>query len=98
RRVLCSFPTRRSSDLNRKYLRSSRGASVSPANVSRERGPWTEIIGSWVVRCSTEAFSPDAVSRNQSSMSAVLIRAQYFWWNIARSEEHTSELQSLRHL
>ena len=42
-------------------------------------GPVAEIIGSSSVRPAICASSPPAVSRNQSSRSAVLIMTQYFW-------------------
>src|SRR5438045_65525 len=95
-RALCelhSFPTRRSSDLGPKQsIPLSRRASATPAT-SGPSGPTTTRSASSSCASPTTAAGSEASSGSTGTSDAMptLPGAQ-------RSEEHTSELQSLRHL
>ena len=76
--VAATPATSTGSGQKRKYPSSSSRTSVSSSSKPREPGPWIEIIGIRSVTCSTTASRPPALSRNQSSRSAVLIITQNF--------------------
>src|SRR5205814_9221809 len=92
---LHSFPTRRSSDLRLEHMEKCK--------------PWDYVSPEMTVNSATgnpsvdwtpdkmKRFTPDALydvfRQNQGGTFDTWARAE-----IARSEEHTSELQSLRHL
>src|SRR5205814_8361381 len=89
--VLHSFPTRRSSDLRD----GSVGCDVGLAAVGR--------TASWSGREKPVGVSPDMIRRLLSALVLlpvfllIVIKAPAVLFTL-RSEEHTSELQSLRHL
>src|SRR5207253_4145943 len=83
-RDLPSFPTRRSSDLDFRRRRWAGSSLGRPFFILRERPPLP-------LPCDTAPASP-----NPQPQSAAPAPAAY--WMPARSEEHTSELQSRGHL
>src|SRR5205814_8276481 len=89
--LFISFPTRRSSDLAFEWY--SKSAKRGSANVQNQMGSCYQS-GIGIEKDEKKAFEWYLKAANSESL-----RAQY---NIGccyqRSEEHTSELQSLRHL
>src|SRR5205814_8907412 len=88
-RDLHSFPTRRSSDLAELYIAKLTGAQVVPPTNSTATGLMT-------FRQALDGHSA-AVSLSLNDLSSSETAA-HIHSPAARSEEHTSELQSLRHL
>src|SRR5205814_9900172 len=83
-RKLPSFPTRRSSDLKRRVLRQRLGRQVEQPGRHHT------------------AASPDLGDGRQIEVVLIMLRiaerGRLGVGRVVRSEEHTSELQSLRHL
>src|SRR5205814_8793429 len=86
------FPTRRSSDLNERSRRGRRWMRIEPPPSSQP----LSARSCWRARARPAGSSglgrdgsPDAVTSSSSSSGTTPLN---------RSEEHTSELQSLRHL
>src|SRR5207253_10045881 len=87
-RDLHSFPTRRSSDLE---IGNFAGLFISPEGEALTEEAWKKHEFEWLPRPQDYAFV-------QSLMSGRVTEPGKFANWIARSEEHTSELQSRGHL
>src|SRR5205814_10720662 len=86
-RDLHSFPTRRSSDLSE-----AMGAEMSGFLVTAEID-FDEAEAAGYPRNS----KPYVITMEQA-FTLALINSRFYQFQLERSEEHTSELQSLRHL
>src|SRR5205814_8887166 len=86
-RYLHSFPTRRSSDLQ---------IAVRPFMLERQLGEWFGVLIALV--SSSLGGTAAAVTRYLVGSADPITLAILRWGIGFRSEEHTSELQSLRHL
>src|SRR5205823_15058744 len=84
-RVLPSFPTRRSSDLRRGAVHGRRSKGFAPGDELRRRPPHLAPL---------RPGRADQPRRGARQRSRVDLHDQA----VARSEEHTSELQSLAYL
>src|SRR5690606_40806948 len=96
-RDLPPFPTRRSSDLRKARYRRITGAlhmylksMHTSETVERAGGPQAAVTGSWHGRQWRDFKRYSAAQR----LSRIGLRR----WNLMRSEEHTSELQSRENL
>src|SRR5205814_4913500 len=94
RRRLRSFPTRRSSDLTVYY---AVGVYAEGANgIVAFDAPWKNVCATFYHELCEARTDPDIEDAIRAGNTP---RANDFvGWYSPRSEEHTSELQSLRHL
>src|SRR5690606_42151338 len=95
RRLLHSFPTRRSSDLTYYFW----VRSVCSGTTNSE---WNLINGSFLTLCQPPAITATTtayVCNSSATFTAITdAGATVSWFTDARSEEHTSELQSRENL
>src|SRR5205814_9294996 len=88
-RVPHSFPTRRSSDLHRLYPEPKAFASPTPGGIPSTPGELPAKPAA--TGCPRQVLNPGGGTCARTAASCCPRHGQ-------RSEEHTSELQSLRHL
>src|SRR5205814_6553921 len=93
-RALHSSPTRRSSDLRRTRLL----ASIDSLARRVESSDPVQSMSAFYQRATQMVLSPEARKAFDLSQEPDNVKELYGPKNDARSEEHTSELQSLRHL